>query len=104
MASPPEPLPALTRAESDVIDHYLAVVDLMGRINPARVEATYGVLRAAQALVAEAKALRDAVTVMYERGETDVSTGTLRRALQVLDGERRIARLSLTPGTAPSSD
>jgi hypothetical protein len=97
MPPTPEPLPALTRAECDVIDHYLAVVDLMGRINPARVEATYGVLRAAQALVGEAKALRDAVTVMYERGETDVSTATLRRALQVLDGEKRIARLSLTP-------
>ena len=29
-------MPALTDAECSVIDHYLAVVDLVGRINPAR--------------------------------------------------------------------
>ena len=35
---PPElpPLPALTRAEGELIDRYLDVVDLLGRINPAR--------------------------------------------------------------------
>ena len=35
---PPElpPLPALTRAEGELIDSYLEVVDLLGRINPAR--------------------------------------------------------------------
>jgi hypothetical protein len=52
--------------------------------------------------VGEATALRDAVTMMYERGETDVSTATLRRALQVLDGDRRVARLLLTPLPAPT--
>lgn len=45
------PLPALTRAEAELVDRYLEVVDLMGRINPARSELTYGGLRAAQALV-----------------------------------------------------
>ena len=29
------PLPALTRAEGELIDRYLEVVDLLGRINPA---------------------------------------------------------------------
>jgi hypothetical protein len=35
---PPElpPLPALTRAEAQVIDSYLEAVDQLGRINPAR--------------------------------------------------------------------
>ncbi|GAA3355672.1 hypothetical protein GCM10017744_019150 [Streptomyces antimycoticus] len=49
---PPElpPLPALTRAEGSVVDGYLDVVDLLGRINPARGSDTYGGLRAAQAL------------------------------------------------------
>lgn len=32
------PLPALTRAEAELIDRYLDVVDLLGRINPARPE------------------------------------------------------------------
>ena len=40
---PPElpPLPALTRAEAELIDRYLEVVDLLGRINPARSGDTY---------------------------------------------------------------
>lgn len=35
------PLPALTRAEAELIDRYLDVVDLLGRINPARPGDTY---------------------------------------------------------------
>ena len=35
------PLPALTRAEAELIDRYLEVVDLLGRINPARTTDTY---------------------------------------------------------------
>ncbi|MET7925801.1 hypothetical protein ABZT43_17700, partial [Streptomyces sp. NPDC005349] len=56
---PPElpPLPALTRAECELLDRYLEVVDLLGRINPARSDHTYGGLRAAQALVGRATAL-----------------------------------------------
>lgn len=48
---PPElpPLPALTRAEAELIDRYLEVVDLLGRINPAHSGDTYRGLRAAQA-------------------------------------------------------
>ncbi|MFF6996570.1 hypothetical protein ACFY93_16695 [Streptomyces sp. NPDC008313] len=96
---PPElpPLPALTRAEAELIDRYLDVVDLLGRINPARREDTYGGLRAAQALVVKAAALRDALTLMHQRGESEVHAPTLARALRVLDGERRAARVTLPP-------
>lgn len=96
---PPElpPLPALTRAEGQVVDSYLEVLDLLGRINPARGHDTYGGLRAAQALVGRATALRDALTVMHERGELEMHADTLARALRVLDGERRAARVALPP-------
>ncbi|WP_438470527.1 hypothetical protein [Streptomyces asiaticus] len=96
---PPElpPLPALTRAEGNLIDGYLEVVDLLGRINPARGRDTYGSLRAAQALVGKATALRDALTLMHERGESELHTATLARALRVLDGERRAERVTLPP-------
>mgnify|MGYP001501609366 CR=1 FL=1 len=94
---PPElpPLPALTKAEGELIDRYLEVVDLMGRINPARRTDTYAGLRAAQALVGRAAALRDALTVMHQRGESELHTTTLARALRVLDGERRTARVTV---------
>lgn len=98
---PPElpPLPALTRAEGGLVDAYLEVVDLMGRANPARGSDTYGALRAAQALVGRAEALRDALTLMHQRGEREFHAVTLTRALRVLDGERRAARVTL-PGRA----
>lgn len=97
---PPElpPLPALTRAEAELVDCYLEVVDLLGRINPARGRDTYGGLRAAQALVAKAEALREALTRMHQRGESEVHAPTLARAIRVLDGERRTARVTLPPG------
>ncbi|GHH50232.1 hypothetical protein [Streptomyces candidus] len=91
------PLPALTRAECDLVDSYLAAVDLLGRINPSRATDTYGALRAAQALVGGAAALRDALTLMHERGETGMCPATLSRALRVLDGERRTGRLAVSP-------
>jgi hypothetical protein len=92
------PLPALTRAEAELIDRYLDVVDLLGRINPARSEDTYRGLRAAQALVSKAAELRDALTLMHQRGETELHPATLARALRVLDGERRTARVTVPPG------
>ncbi|MER7162515.1 hypothetical protein, partial [Streptomyces lydicus] len=67
----PPPLPALTRAEGELIDCYLEVLDLLGRINPARAGHTYSGLRAAQALVGKAGALRDALTLMHNRGESE---------------------------------
>jgi len=96
---PPElpPLPALTRAEGELIDRYLDAVDLLGRINPAHHGDTYRGLRAAQALVSKAVALRDALAVMHQRGETELHAPTLRRALLVLDGERRTARVTVPP-------
>jgi hypothetical protein len=96
---PPElpPLPALTRAECELLDGYLEVVDLLGRINPARTADTYGALRAAQAMVGRAAALRDALALMFDRGESTMHTATLSRALRVLDGERRAGRLTVPP-------
>ncbi|MFI6938883.1 hypothetical protein ACIBI4_06400 [Streptomyces sp. NPDC050418] len=96
---PPEPvpLPALTRAEGELIDRYLEVVDLVGRINPARGRDTYSGLRAAQALVAKAVELREALDAMHRRGESEVHAATLARALRVLDGERRSGRVSVPP-------
>ena len=86
------------RAEGDLVDAYLAVVDLLGRINPARARDTYSGLRAAQALVSRAAELRDALTLMHMRGENEVHTATLDRALRVLDGERRAGLVALPPG------
>ncbi|MFJ4693857.1 hypothetical protein [Streptomyces sp. NPDC088766] len=91
------PLPALTRAEAELIDRYLEVVDLVGRVNPARRGDTYGGLRAAQALVSRATALRDALTLMHQRGESELHAPTLARALRLLDGERRTARVTVPP-------
>ncbi|MFF6802164.1 hypothetical protein [Streptomyces sp. NPDC012616] len=93
------PLPALTRAEAELIDGYLDVVDMLGRINPAHHGDTYRGLRAAQALVGKAAALRDALTLMHQRGESELHAQTLARALRVLDGERRTARVTLPPLT-----
>ncbi|MFJ3160696.1 hypothetical protein [Streptomyces kanasensis] len=91
----PPPLPALTRAEGAYVDAYLDVVDQLGRLNPARAAHTYGALRAAQALVAGAEALRAALTLMHGRGEAEVHARTLARALRALDGERRTERVTL---------
>ncbi|MBA0051169.1 hypothetical protein E0L36_09770 [Streptomyces sp. AJS327] len=91
---PPPPLPALTRAEAEVVDAYLDVLDQLGRINPARGDDTYRGLRAAQALVPLATRLRDALTVMHTRGEHLLHAGTLERAIRVLDGERRATRVA----------
>ncbi|MCX4824917.1 hypothetical protein OG883_34695 [Streptomyces sp. NBC_01142] len=98
---PPElpPLPALTRAECEFIDSYLEVVDLLGRINPSRSTHTYGALRAAQALVGRAAALKEALTLMHLRGESEVHSATLAEALRVLGGERRAGRVTMPPSS-----
>ncbi|GAA2931078.1 hypothetical protein [Streptomyces mexicanus] len=95
MTDKPPQLPPLTSAESAFVDHYLAVVDALGRVNPARARHTYGALRAAQSLVREAEALRDALATMHERGETEVFSATLTQAVRELDGVRRTRRLTL---------
>lgn len=91
----PARMPALTSAEADLIDHYLAAVDCLGLINPARAGHTYGALRAAQALAGHTAALRDALARMFERGETSIHAATLARALRILDAERRIAKIAI---------
>ena len=89
-------MPALTDAECSVVDHYLAVVDLTGRINPARgTGRTYSCLRAAQDLATEAKALLEALELMWERGEREIHVPTLTQALRALDGERRANRVTI---------
>ena len=91
-------VPALTDAECSFVDHYLAVVDLVARINPARGNGhTYASLRAAQSLAGEARALLAAVELMWERGEREIHVGTLTRALRALDGDRRAGRVTLPP-------
>ncbi|MEU9613073.1 hypothetical protein AB0D56_16105 [Streptomyces sp. NPDC048209] len=94
---PPQfpPLPALTRAEAEFIDRYLEVLDQVGRINPARGSDTYGALRAAQTLASRAVALREALVLMHERGESQIHAETLARALRLLDGDRRAGRVAL---------
>lgn len=96
---PPElpPLPALTHAEAELLDRCLEVVDLLGRINWARGGDTYRGPRTAQALVGKAVALRDALTSMHRRGESELHSVTLACALRVLDGERRTSRVTLPP-------
>lgn len=94
------PLPALTRAEGELVDAYLEVADLLGKINPSRGTHTYGALRAAQALVGRAEALREALTLMHMRGEHEVHADTLARALRALDGERRTGRVTVRDSQA----
>jgi hypothetical protein len=96
-------MPAMTAAEADLIDNYLACVDYLGRINPARGDHTYTALRAAQALVSRATALREALSMMFERGEWSIHGETMARSLRILDGERRTARIAL-PGSAGPPD
>jgi hypothetical protein len=98
------PLPALTSAERDFLHHYLRAIELLGRINPAAAEHTYGGINAAQALVSEVAKLRDALTLMHQRGETEIHNEPLTRALRILDAEKRIQRLSLPPEPGPSAD
>jgi hypothetical protein len=87
-------LPALTRAEQDLIDGYLGALRHLGLANPARATSTYGALIAAQALVSKATAFRDALVEMTDRGETDLYPDTLARALRVLDIEKLASRIT----------
>ncbi|GAA3442414.1 hypothetical protein [Planomonospora venezuelensis] len=100
---PERPLPALTRAEQDFLHHYLKVLELLGRINPASAEYTYAGVNAAQALVTEAAGLRDALTSMYDRAEKEIHREPLVRTLRILGAEERIRRLSLA-GPEPDPD
>ncbi|MEU7277493.1 hypothetical protein AB0A69_01670 [Streptomyces sp. NPDC045431] len=99
---PDEPapgIPALTEAESRVVDAYLAALKRLGGANPSRTTETYTALRAAQALVAEARALRDGLSAMYERQEKEIHVRTMARAVRALDGDRLLQRLRPPNGT-----
>ncbi|MET8945191.1 hypothetical protein ABZX30_16830 [Streptomyces sp. NPDC004542] len=93
-------MPALTRTEGELIDRYLDVVDLLGRINPAQHGDTHRGLRAAQALVRKAVELRDALASVHQRGETELHAATPARALRALHGERRTERVTAPPDGA----
>jgi hypothetical protein len=91
----------LTDAEKEFVDRYLAVIDQVGAMNPGvRDGHTYAYLRAAQALVSEAKKLLVALELMMDRGEREIYADTLARALLAFDGERRSLRVRIT-GQAP---
>jgi hypothetical protein len=91
-------VPALTDAECAFIDAYLALVDLVARVNPARSTGNaYGSLRAAQSLPGQARAVLEALELMWARGERELHVPTLTQALRALDGERRAARVTIPP-------
>jgi hypothetical protein len=90
------PLPGMTRAEQDLVHHYLRAVDLMGRLNPAHEPGripTVAITHTAQALVAAAKELTKALEDMLERGEKEIYGPTLTRAMLLLDAQRRTERV-----------
>ncbi|MFF8833380.1 hypothetical protein [Streptomyces sp. NPDC015131] len=95
-------IPALTEAESQVVDAYLAVLKRLHSVNPTRTTGTYTALRAAQALVSEARALRDALTTMFDRRESEIHVRTMARALRSLDGDRFLPRLGPSGEGTPS--
>ncbi len=100
-------LPALTLAEKDVVDRYLRVVDLVGRINPSQTsphQSTRGRELAAQALVSEARSLLAAIRTMRERGQEELHVATITNALLALDGERRAARVMVRHDTSAEPD
>jgi hypothetical protein len=97
-------MPTLTSAEAAVVDHYVAALEYLGRINPARADHTHRALLAAQALASHATRLRDALALMWERGETTIYTDTLVRALHALDADKRVARLAVPPAGTTSEE
>jgi hypothetical protein len=94
----PPRLPALTVAEKDLVHHYLRAVDIVGRLNPSyepgRVP-TSAFRQSAQALLAAARQINDAVERMIDRGESDIFAPTLTRAMLMLDAERRSERAAI---------
>ncbi|MEV6534178.1 hypothetical protein AB0M86_32050 [Streptomyces sp. NPDC051639] len=76
-----------------MVDSYLTVLKRLSSVNPAQTTGTYTALRAAQALVSEARALRDALSLMFERHEKEIHVRTMAEALQSLDGDRILSRL-----------
>ncbi|MGH2690391.1 MAG: hypothetical protein ACRDKW_16525 [Actinomycetota bacterium] len=88
---------ALTEAERGFALAYLALLDLVGRLNPANVRHTYQLVVASQALESTARTLRESVEQMWERDQREVFSNDLIRELRALGAERRIGRIGL-PG------
>ncbi|MEV7990838.1 hypothetical protein AB0O67_02675 [Streptomyces sp. NPDC086077] len=80
-----------------VVPHRKDVRGLFEHLDPACDGDTYRGLRAAQALVRRAVEPRDALAPMHRRGESELPARILARALRVLDGERRAARVPVAP-------
>jgi hypothetical protein len=98
----PEPptFPGLTLAEQQLVEGYLRVADLLGRINPGREPGripTKYYRNPAQALVAAARDLAATVEAMIERGEGEIYGPTLTRAMLLMDAEARTGRVRVTP-------
>ena len=91
-----ERLPGLTAAEADLLAHYVRILELLARVNPARTASTVlGCRASAQALVAEAEALLTALIVMQARGEEEIFNDVFARILRHVDTDRHLARLTL---------
>jgi hypothetical protein len=87
--------PALTEAEYDLLDRYVAVLRLVGRLNPGRTRSsTRACMDAAALLAIESAHLRDAFALMLERGEEEIHAGTLARVLRGMEAGRIAERIS----------
>lgn len=75
------------------------VLDLLGRITPARTHDTYGALRAAQTLAIAAAGPRAALPVPYGRDEREVCASILARAMRISGGDQ-----GSTPGEVAAAD
>lgn len=103
MTADPASFPGLTLAEQDLVEGYLRIADLLGRMNPAREPSrlpTSYYRNPAQALVAAARELAAAVEAMIERGETEIYGPTLTRAMLMMDAEARTGRTRVAPPEA----
>ena len=90
-----KPLPALTHAEAELVDRYVRILELLARLNPARTASnTRGCLHAAAALLSEARGLHASLATMQKRGEDELFNDVLSTALQHLDADRQVARLT----------
>ena len=91
-----EPRPrALTEAERDYVAAYIALLDLVGRLNPANSHHVYQLVAASQALGSTARTLRDAAERMWQREQREVFSRDLVEVLRSLGAERRIERIRL---------
>jgi hypothetical protein len=85
--------PALTQAEYDLLDRYVAVLRLVARLNPGRTaRGTRVCMHLAAQLAVEARRLQEAFGVMLERGEDDIHAGTLARVLRAMGAEQQALR------------